>query len=167
MSDRRVVRFTPSVYSRYDAQTLNYGQAEVATAEESSFDVNKVLGTVSSFVPLVSGLIGGGQSERESVAELEAKIQIAEYNKTHPTLWTSLKNWDKELITLRARLEAAKSLAADEEAAAEAAKWRDVGYTVLIFGGVLVVLGVAANQFAQAKKTVSSGRKARRVEEAD
>lgn len=166
MSDRRVVRFTPSVYTRYDSISSNYGQTEsAAESADSSFDINKIIGTVGSAIPLVSQFIGGSKSERESVAEIEAKIKVAEYNKLHPTLWTSFKNWDKELIMLRAQLEAAKSLAADEEAAADAAKWRDVGYTVLVFGGVLVVLGVAANQFAQAKKTVSSSKKSKLDEE--
>lgn len=154
MSDRRVVRFTPSVYSRYDVQS-SYGQDDQAAEPASGgFDVSKILGTVSSALPLVQQLMG--KTERESVAELEAKIKIAEYNKTHPTFTTSFTNWDKELLKLRARLEAAKSLAADEEAAAQAARWRDVGYTVLVFGGVVVVLGVAANQFAQAKRTASA-----------
>lgn len=168
MSDRRLIRFTPSVYTRLDTYGSNYGQAEMPPTQPAPtskpIDPAKLSSYVDIGISALSTLIGS-KSERESVAEIEAKIQIAEYNKLHPSFLTFFTNWDKELIRLRARLEAAKSLAADEEAAAEAAKWRDVGYTVLVFGGVLVVLGVAANQFAKAKQTTMITKQIKQAEE--
>jgi hypothetical protein len=141
------MQFQPSVHS--------YGQAdaEVETAVVTSSggggaDVGQY---VDIGVSAVKSLLGLDSGERESVATIEGQIDVAKKkrdNNAFPGGWY----WDDRVIKLTSQLGAAKELAAEEKRAADIATARDIGYTVAVFAGVVLMGGFAINQIQKARR---------------
>jgi hypothetical protein len=159
------VRFQPSPYS--------YGQAEVtvtkieesvsstseaAPAEGKKTDPLAVLGTA---VPIVQDLLFGGKSERESVAELEAKLANAKQAyQTAPSMQLGgialpggKEYYANQIRKLEAQITAARVQAEEEQLQQDL---YTAGNVAMVFGlfalaGVVGVYGV--RQVQEARKT--------------
>lgn len=115
-------------------------------------------GYVDLGVGAVKSLLGLDEGARESVATLEAQLDIAQKKKANnalPGAWY----WDDRVIKLSGQLEAARALAAEEKRAADIATARDIGYTVAVFAGVVLMGGFAVNQIQKARRQQAEIRK--------
>lgn len=102
-------------------------------------------------VSAFKSLLGLDAGSRESVASIEAKLDIARKKKSNnafPGAWY----WDDRIIQLTSQLNAARELAAEEKRAADIATARDIGYTVAVFAGVVLMGGLAVNQIQKARR---------------
>jgi hypothetical protein len=138
-----------------------YGDAEDVSALEpqpapaSKPDVGQYLDIGISAAKSLFGLDSG---ERESAAEIQAKIDVARKklaNKALPGAWY----WSDQITKLEYRLVAAQELAAEEARAAAISEARNIGYTVLVFLGGAIALGVAVNQFQKARISAAEARR--------
>ena len=148
--------FQPSAYSNYGDGSL---EPVAAPAAGGGVDVGQY---VNIGVSAVRSLLGLDSGDRESAAAVQAKIEVAEKkraNNAFPGAWY----YDDQIIKLQHKLVAAQEIAAEEAREAAITEARNIGYTVLVFMGGAVALGLAVNQFQKARL---SGAEIRRLEAA-
>lgn len=156
---------------QFQPSTISYGQTVTITPIEPeplpmpSSDAGGggglpagIGGYVDIGVSAAKSLLGLDAGERESVATLEGQVEIAKKKKANnalPGAWY----WDDRIIKLSSQLEAARGLAIEEKRAADIATARDIGYTVAVFAGVVLMGGFAVNQIQKARRQQAEIRK--------
>ena len=124
-------------------------------------------GLIGTAGGLVQSILGIGEDERESVATLEAKLANYQASAARaPSLSVGGiplpggKEYYENLVRkTESQLAAARELAAEEKRAADIAAARDVGYTIAVFAGVLILGGIAVNQIQKARHQQAQIRK--------
>jgi len=157
------MRFNPSSHSYGDGQ-VTITPVDVP-AEQSSGGGGAGMAQAGQFVDIgvsaVRSFLGLDSDGREDVATLEA--QLANYRASAaraPSMsWLGLpilggKEYYQNLVRkTESKLNAARVVAAEEQRAAAAAEARDIGYTLAVFAGVLVIGGIAVNQVQKSRRT--------------
>lgn len=156
-----------------------YGDGEVSALEPQPVPASGSGGAanISQYLDIgisaAKSLFGLDSGERESVATLEAKV--ANYRASAaraPSLVVAGvplpggKEYYQNLARkAESQLLAARELAAEEARAAAINEARNIGYTVLVFMGGAVVLGLAVNQFQKARIHAAEVRRLQRETE--
>lgn len=99
----------------------------------------------------VKSLFGLDANARESAAELEASLAVAKDKKANgafPGAWY----WEARVTKLRAQLDAAQALAAEEQLNAQIDQARNLAYTAAAFTGVLILGAIAYNQVQKGRR---------------
>lgn len=148
------MRFNPSPYSAL----LNPAEMEETTPEASSTT------DYMNYVPLVGSVVreltGGGATERETEASLEAKLEIAKDAKRKATSTGSIlgfpmpgskEYYANQIAKLEAQLEAVREQAAEERTTASLYTLGQVGIALLFLAGAAAVGGLAINQLQRAR----------------
>lgn len=158
------MRFNPSSHSYGDGQ-VTITPVDVP-AEQSSGGGGAGMAQAGQFVDIgvsaVRSFLGLDSDGREDVATLEA--QLANYRASAaraPSMsWAlglpipgSKEHYQNLVRKTESKLTAARVVAAEEQRAAAAAEARDIGYTLAVFAGVLVIGGIAVNQVQKSRRT--------------
>ena len=157
------MRFNPSSHSYGDGQ-VTITPVDVP-AEQSSGGGGAGMAQAGQFVDIgvsaVRSVLGLDSDGREDVATLEA--QLANYRASAaraPSMSIGgipipggKEHYQNLVRKTESKLTAARVVAAEEQRAAAAAEARDIGYTLAVFAGVLVIGGIAVNQVQKSRRT--------------
>lgn len=147
------MRFQPSGLSYGDGQVTITPIDPPAQASSSGGGSQVDVGQyVDIGVSAARSLLGLDSDGRSSAATIEAQIEIAKKKKANnalPGAWY----WDDRIIKLSGQLVAARQIADEEAQAASIANARDIGYTLAVFAGVLVIGGFAVSQIQNSRRT--------------